>query len=124
MDRSEALRYNLICSTEDGRVADWIAKQLVKKIGSEAISAVGIASEPVGRARVLAKLYDPVTSPPYEVLEAARGFARRFGVDIVEAEIVGDIPLEVLLACAEYALSVRCIRTSQVKLTEGIAMSK
>lgn len=118
MDRCNAVQYNLTCSTKDGRVADWIADQLVKSLGSEAISAVGIAVEPAGRARVLTVIKEPLKHPPFQVLEAAKGLGRRFGVEIVEADIIGEVPLEVLLVCAGYSLSVSKIRPSQIHREE------
>lgn len=114
MDRSGTLSYNLTCSTEDGRIADWIAHQLEKDLGSDAISAMGVVIGQKSKARVLTVIKKPMEVPPYKVLELAKALGRQFGVDIVEADIVGEIPLEVVLACAEHALSVRCIRSSQV----------
>ncbi|MGI6553879.1 MAG: hypothetical protein ACOX2P_00340 [Bacillota bacterium] len=114
MDRSGALRYNLTCSTDDGRIADWIANQLEKDLGLENISATGIVFGPDSLARVLTVIKKPAEVPPYKVLEAAKALGRRFAVDIIEADIIGEIPLEVVLDCAEYALSVRQIRSSQV----------
>ena len=118
MEGNNGLQYNLTCSTKDGRIADWIASQLRKRLGSEKISAEGISVEPSSNARVLTIIYDPFENPPYQVLELAKGFARQFGVEIVEADIIGDISLEVVLACAGYALSVPRIRHSQVRIQE------
>lgn len=116
MHMSGCVRYNLTCSTEDGRVADWIARELQKRIGQGVISAKGIAVEPGSNARILTVIYDPVKQPPYKVLEMARALGRRFNVEITDADIVGDIPLEVVLVCAGYALSVARIRPTQVSM--------
>lgn len=116
MQGYNGVQYNITCSTDDGRIADWIAVQLRKHLGSNKISARGICMGASLNAKVLTVIHDPVEIPPYKVLELARGFARRFGVEIMEADIVGDIPLEVLLACAGYALSVRRIRSGQIRM--------
>jgi len=108
------VRYNFTLSTDDGRVASWIARQLEERWGSERIWARGIVREPVQEARVLTKIMDIQTVPLIEVLEKVRAAGRRFSVDVVEADLVGDIPLEVILAAAEYALMVSRIRPAQI----------
>ena len=111
---ASTVKYNLTLSTDDGRIADWVAKQLVRFWGEERISASGFVREPNPQARVLTVIYDPAACPPYRVLEKVRVAARQFCVDVVEADIVGEIPLSVLLETAEYTLMVRCIRPGQV----------
>lgn len=114
MDNSQVLNYNLTCSTDDGRIADWIARQLEIKIGREIISATGVVLHPSKSVRVLTIIRNPAECPPYRVLEMAMGLAKRFCVDILEGDIVGEIPFEVVLACAGYAMAVRRIEPSQI----------
>jgi len=108
------VRYNFTLSTDDGRVASWIARQLEERWGSGRIWARGIVREPVQEARVLTKIRDIQTVPLTEVLEIVRAAGRRFNVDVVEADLVGDVPLEVILAAAERALMVSRIRPGQI----------
>lgn len=115
MQEGSFVKYQLTCSTEDGRIADWIASQLSKRLGPEAISAKGFVIEPKGKAKILTIIRNPAKNPPYQVLALARGYGRRFGVTIVEGELVGEVPLEVLLDCAGYALLASKIRPGQVQ---------
>ena len=104
MDRSGALRYNLTCSTEDGRIADWIANQLEKDLGLENISATGIVLGPDSLARVLTVIKKPAEVPPYKVLrQQSPGEAVAVDIDrhYRRNSFGGG------LDCAEYALSVR-----------------
>lgn len=116
MQKTSSVEYRLTCSTEDGRIADWIANQLSKRLGPKAVSAKGFVVEPKGKAQILTIIKDPRTNPPYQVLALAKCFGRCFGVTIVEGELVGEVPFEVLLDCAGFALSAAKIRPGQVQL--------
>lgn len=114
MDVTASLNFNLICSTDDGRIADWIAQQLVDTIGRDAISAVGVVLQLSGKTKVLTVIKDPLKTPPYRVLELARGMSRRFCVEILETEVIGKVSFPVVLACAQYAMGGCRIKRGQV----------
>ncbi|HBT20664.1 MAG TPA: hypothetical protein DEA47_04805 [Peptococcaceae bacterium] len=112
------MRYNLILSTDDVRVASYIAKGLVDIWGKEKIWARGIVREALEaqEARILTGIRDVEGVPPLKVLEYVRAVGMRFNVDVVAAEIVGDVSLRAVLSAAEQALMVEKIRPSQIRM--------
>lgn len=58
------------------------------------VKAIGWVIDEYGRAQVSMNLTDFRTSPPHEVLEAAREEARKRGIVITGSEVVGLVPYE------------------------------
>jgi len=112
------MRYNLTLSTDDARKASYIAKGLVKFWGEEKIWARGIVREAfkAHEARILIGIKDVEEVPPLKVLEHVRAVGRRFNVDVVEADIVGEVSFRAILSTAEQALMVEKIRPSQIRM--------
>jgi len=60
------------------------------------VKAIGWVIDEYGRAQVSMNLTDFRTSPPHEVLEAAREEARKRGIVITGSEVVGLVPYEAI----------------------------
>jgi len=112
------MRYNLTLSTDDARKASYIAKGLVEFWGKEKIWARGIVREALEaqEARILIGIRDVKEVPPLKVLEYVKAVGRRFNVDVVEAELVGEVSFRAVLSAAEQALMVERIRPSQIRM--------
>jgi glutamate formiminotransferase len=67
-----------------------------------------------GRAQVSMNLVDPQRTSLYTALETVRMEARRFGVSVLDSEIVGLAPLECLVETARYYLQLPDFRSTQV----------
>jgi glutamate formiminotransferase len=110
--------YNVNLGTSDVRVAKAIARTVRAKTGGLAfVKALGVLVEGEdGRsvAQVTMNVTDPFRTPLYRVFELVRLEAERYGVPVVGSEIVGLVPLEVLLDAAQYYLRLENFATEQV----------
>jgi len=110
--------YNVNLGTSDVKIAKAIARAVRAKTGGLAfIKALGVLVEgDDGRqiAQVTMNVTDPFRTPLYRVFELVRLEAERYGVPVVGSELVGLVPLEVLLDAARYYLRLEAFATEQV----------
>lgn len=110
--------YNVNLGTSDVGVAKAIARAVRAKTGGLAfVKALGVLVEGEdGRsiAQVTMNVTDPFRTPLYRVFELVRLEAERYGVPVVGSEVVGLVPLEVLLDAARYYLRLENFATEQV----------
>lgn len=96
-----------------------IAKEIAKKIrasngGLPKVKALGFALEARGTVQVSMNLTDYTVTHISTVYEAVRKAAEERGVEIVESEIVGLIPLEAVCDLAAKFLKISQFSSSQV----------
>ena len=65
-------------------------------------------------AQVSMNLTDYTKTSVYTVFETVRMEARRYGVNVLGSEVVGLIPLQALVDCAEYYLGLEGFESKQV----------
>jgi glutamate formiminotransferase len=117
--------YNVNLGTSEVRIAKAIARAIRAKTGGlHHVKALGVlieerdpsGSSPSGRtlAQVTMNIVDPFQTPLYRVLEMVRLEAARYGVPVVGSEIVGLVPLSVLLETVRYYLQMEGFRDDQV----------
>lgn len=88
-----------------------IAKAIAKKVrfiggGLRCCKAMGVALEGRGITQVSMNLTDYTQTAIYRAHEMVRMEARRYGVPVVGAEVIGLVPLEALVDVAAYYLGL------------------
>ena len=107
--------YNVNLSTPDVSIAKTIARTLRAKTGGlQNVKALGVMLQERDIAQVTMNVVDPFQTPLYRVLELVRMEAARYGVSVVGSEVIGLLPLTVLLESARYYLQLEGFRDDQV----------
>ena len=105
--RPPLIAYNINLNTPDIEIAKKIAKIIREQSGGfKSVKAIGIMLEDRNIAQVSMNMTDFTQTPLYRVVEHARIEAARYGVSILSTEIVGLVPMNALVDCAEYYLQI------------------
>ena len=107
--------FNVNLDTSDLEIANQIARK-IRHIngGYRYVKAIGVMREERGIAQVSMNLTDYTKTAIYRAFEAVKMEARRYGVRAVGTEIVGLLPMQALIDCAEYYLQVENFDSAQV----------
>jgi glutamate formiminotransferase len=109
------LAYNVNLGTPDVNVAKAIARAVRAKSGGlQNVKALGVMLHERNQAQVTMNVVDPFHTPIYRVLELVRLESARYGVPVVGTEIIGLVPLTVMLEAARYYLQLEGFRDDQV----------
>lgn len=109
------LAYNVNLGTPDVEIAKAIARAVRAKTGGlQNVKALGVLLQARNQAQVTMNVVDPFRTPVYRVLELVRLEAARYGVPVVGTEIIGLVPLTLLLEAARYYLQLESFRDDQV----------
>ena len=113
--RMPLVAFNVNLDTSDLEVANQIARR-IRHIngGYRYIKAIGVMLEERNIAQVSMNLTDYTKTAIYRAFEAVKMEARRYGVRAVGTEIVGLLPMQALIDCAEYYLQVENFDSAQV----------
>ncbi len=107
--------YNVNLNTFDLDIAQAIARSIRAKTGGlHNVKALGVLLEDRHLTQVSMNVVDPFHTPLYRVMEMVRVEAARYGVAVVGSEIVGLVPLSVLLETARYYLQLEGFADDQV----------
>jgi len=113
--RDFLIAFNVNLGTDDVGVAKAIARAVRGKTGGLAyVRALGFPLRERGIAQVSMNLVNYKRSPIYRAFELVKMEAERYGVPVVESEIVGLVPMDALLDVAEFYLRLRRFRRDQV----------
>ncbi len=113
--RMPLIAYNINLATDRLEVAKKIAAAVRHSSGGfRFVKAMGVKLEDRGIVQVSMNLTNYEKTPMFRVFEAVRSEAARYGVSILESEIVGLVPAAALAATAEYFLQLAEFRTSQI----------
>jgi glutamate formiminotransferase len=113
--RTYLIAYNVYLGTKDARIAKSIARALRARDGGLSnVKALGMFIKERDMAQVSMNLVDPFRTPIYRVMEAVRIEAARYGVPVVESELIGLLPLESLVETARYYLQLHNLRAEHV----------
>ena len=103
--RMPLIAYNINLATDRLDVAKNIAAAIrFSSGGFRYVKAMGIALQDRGIVQVSMNLTNYEKTPIFRVFEAVRREAARYGVDVLESEIVGLVPSAALTGAAEYYL--------------------
>jgi glutamate formiminotransferase / 5-formyltetrahydrofolate cyclo-ligase len=121
--RMPLIAYNINLATDRLDVAKKIAAAVRHSTGGlRFVKAMGVMLGDRGIAQVSMNLTNFEKTPIPRVFEMVKREADRYGVAVLESEIVGLIPQAALIAAAEYYLQIEGFKSSQVlenKLREG-----
>ena len=113
--RTYLIAYNVYLGSKDIRIAKAIARSVRYRDGGLAnVKALGMFIKERDMIQVSMNLVDPLRTPMYRVVEAVRAEAARYGVPVVESELIGLLPLEALVETARYYLQLHNLRSEHV----------
>jgi glutamate formiminotransferase len=113
--RMALIAYNINLSTDRIDVAKKIAAAVRHSSGGfRFVKAAGFKLEDRGIVQVSMNLTNYEKTPVFRVFEAVKREAERYGVAVLESEIVGLIPSAALLATAEHFLQIEGFKPEQV----------
>ena len=109
------IAYNINLNTDRVDVAKKIAAAIRHSSGGmRYVKAAGFMLEDRRLAQVSMNLTNYQKTPIFRVFEMVKREAERYGVSILESEIVGLVPSAALLSAAEYYLQLDRFSSDQV----------
>ena len=113
--RMPLIAYNINLATNRLDVAKKIASAIrMSSGGLRYVKAMGIPLEDRGIVQVSMNLTNFEKTPIFRVFEMVKREAARYGVNVLESEIVGLVPAAALLQTAEYFLQIEGFNAGQV----------
>jgi glutamate formiminotransferase len=117
--RMALIAYNINLDTERLDVAKKIAAAIRHSSGGfRYVKAAGFALEDRRIVQVSMNLTNYEKTPIFRVFEVVKREAERYGVRILESEIVGLVPAAALNACTEFYLQIAGFKSDQVLETK------
>ena len=113
--RMPLIAYNINLATDRLDVAKKIAAGIrMSSGGFRFVKAMGIELKDRGVVQVSMNLTNYEKTPIFRVFEVVKREAARYGVNVLESEIVGLVPSAALLQTAEYFLQLEGFSANQV----------
>jgi glutamate formiminotransferase len=113
--RMPLIAYNINLNTDRLNVAKKIASAIRQSSGGlRFVKAMGVMLEDRKIAQVSINLTNYEKTPIFRVFEMVKREAERYGVSILESEIVGLVPSAALLGAAEFYLQIAGFTSGQV----------
>jgi glutamate formiminotransferase len=113
--RFPLIAYNINLATDRLDIAKAIARKIREKDGGlPAVRALGLELRERGIVQVSMNLVNYQRTGIAEVFEAVRAESERAGVQVLESELIGLVPLEALARCAGHFLKLGNLSQSQV----------
>jgi len=113
--RMPLVAYNINLNTKDVEIAKAIAKTIRAKTGGFTYcKAMGLEIEEKGITQVSMNLTDYTKTGVMRVFEAVKREAARYGVNVIESEIIGLVPMGAIADVAEYYLQLSGFDISQI----------
>jgi len=107
--------YNVNLATSDLALAKQIAKNVRESSGGlKAVQALGMATDDPDIVQVSMNLLDTSVTPMHVVYETVRAQAAAAGVEVIESELVGLLPLDALVATARAHIKAGRLETGQI----------
>ncbi|WP_040212291.1 glutamate formimidoyltransferase [Clostridium polynesiense] len=113
--RMPLVAFNVNLDTANLEIASAIGKK-VRFIGGglRFCKAMGVKLEDRNITQVSMNMTDYTKTALYRSLEMIRMEAKRYGVNVVGSEIVGLVPMQALIDCAEYYMGIENFSINQV----------
>lgn len=106
---------NVILGTADLNIAKNIARAVRGPSGGfSTIRSMGLYFEQRGQVAVSMTMFDTNKTPIYRVFNLIVDEANRYGVPVVGTQIIGTLPQEALISCAEYFLKLENFNRDQI----------
>jgi glutamate formiminotransferase len=105
--RMPLVAFNINLNTPNIDIAKKIANIIREaKGGFKCVKAIGVMLEERNIAQVSINMTDYTQTPLYRVLELVRIEAARYGAAVLGTEIIGLVPMNALIDCADYYLQI------------------
>jgi glutamate formiminotransferase len=106
---------NVVLGTSDLNIAKSIARAVRGPSGGfSTIRSIGLYFEQRGQVAVSMNMFDTNKTPIYRVFQLIEAEANRYGVQIVGTQIIGTLPQEALVSCAEHFLKLENFNRDQI----------
>ena len=113
--REPLIAYNVNLDTQNIKIAKAIAKKIREKDGGfKNVKALGFELKDRGITQVSMNLTNYKITPPHIVFDAIKKEAKKYGVEVLESEIIGLIPQKALIKEAKHHLKIKKFRNDQV----------
>ncbi len=113
--RMPLIAYNINLATDRLEVAKKIAQAIrMSSGGLRFVKAMGIPLESRGIVQVSMNLTNYEKTPIFRVFDLVKREAARYGVQVLESEIVGLVPSTALMQTAEYFLQLEGFSSDQI----------
>lgn len=113
--RKFLIAFNVNLATDNLVIAQTIAKAVRASSGGLCcVKGIGVLLKERGVVQVSMNIVDYEKNPLYRVLELIRIESRRFGVSVIESEIVGMAPVAALLDTAAYHIQLTGFKHDQI----------
>lgn len=117
--RMPLIAYNINLATGRLEVAKKIAAAIRQSSGGfRFVKAMGVSLADRGIVQVSMNLTNYEKTPIFRVFETVRREAARYGVQVLESEIVGLVPAAALVSTAEHFLQLESFKPDQVLETK------
>jgi len=105
--REYLIAFNVNLGTKDIKIAENIAKSVRNSSGGyRFIKAIGVELKEKGLVQVSMNMTNYKKSPLYRVFETIKSEAQRYGVSIVGSEIIGMMPMDVMIQTCNFYLRI------------------
>ncbi|MDD2586642.1 MAG: glutamate formimidoyltransferase [Syntrophomonadaceae bacterium] len=106
---------NVLLGTNDLNVAKTIARMVRGPSGGfSTIRAIGLFFEEKNQVAVSMNMLDIGKTPIHRVFKVIENEAGRYGVSVVATQIIGTLPQEALISCAEFFLKLEHFNRDQI----------
>lgn len=113
--RAPLIAYNVNLNTNDIDIAKSIAKAVRYSSGGlKYVKALGLEIKERNIVQVSMNLTNYQKTPVFKVFEMIKKEAERYGVEVLESEVVGLIPQNALMDTSEFYLKLREFDKSQI----------
>lgn len=113
--RFPLIAYNVNLGTDNIEIANAIAKKIRHMSGGlRYAKAVGVMLTERNIAQVSINMVNYEKTAVYTIQEMVKMEAKRYGVPVVGAEVIGLVPMKALIDCAEYYLQIENFDINQV----------
>jgi len=113
--RVPLVAFNVNLGTDNIEIADIIAKR-VRNIGGglRFVKAMGVKIEERNITQVSMNLVNYEKTAVYRAFEMVKMEANRYGVSVVGSEVIGLLPMQALIECAQYYLQIENFSMDQI----------
>lgn len=106
---------NVVLGTSDLSIAKSIARAVRGPSGGfSTIRSIGLYFEERGQVAVSMNMFDTNKTPIFRVFQLIEAEANRYGVPVVGTQIIGTLPQEALVSCAEHFLKLENFNRDQI----------
>lgn len=113
--RFPLIAYNVNLGTDNIEIANAISKKIRHLSGGlRYAKAVGVMLTERNIAQVSINMVNYEKTAVYTIQEMVKMEAKRYGVPVIGAEVIGLIPMKALIDCAEYYLQIEDFDINQV----------